>query len=92
MCVYGQLKEKTDKTTEKHITRYNASGFNFNNIDFADFSFTTDEKSFMKYKIKEKKWTQLQLCFYSDEVNKPFGIFSATIEAFVGGYVKSVNK
>ena len=87
-----KLKEKTDKTTEKYITRYNASGFNFNNIDFADFSFTTDEKSFMKYKIKEKKWTQLQLCFYSDEVNRPFGIFSATIEAFVGGYVKSVNK
>ena len=46
----------------------------------------------MKNKIKEKKWTQLQLCFYSDELNKPFGIFSATIEAFVGGYVKSVNK
>ena len=46
----------------------------------------------MKYKIKEKKWTQIQLKFYSDEVNRPFGIFSATLEAFVGGYVKAINK
>jgi len=86
-----KLKEKTDKTNEKFVTRYVASGFNFANIDFANFSFTTSDKSFMKYKIKEKKWTQIQLTFYSDELNRPFGIFSMTLEAFAGGYVKSVN-
>lgn len=40
------------------------------------------------YKIKEKKWTNISLIFYSDELNKPFGIFDAVLEAFIGGYVK----
>ena len=31
---------------------------------------------------------ELSLKFYSDEKDKPFGIYSATIEAFAGGYVK----
>ena len=36
----------------------------------------------------EKKLNELSLKFYSDEKDKPFGIFSSTIEAFVGGYIK----
>ena len=86
-----KLNELTDKTDEKYITRFVSSGFDFGNIDFANFSFATGEDCFMKYKIKEKKWGQLQLIFYSDELNRPFGLFSATIEAFIGGYMKSVN-
>lgn len=86
-----KLKERTDKSNETDITRYISSGFSFINFSFIDFSFTTRDKSFMKYKIKEKKWSQISLTFYSDELDKPFGIYSATLEAFIGGYVKSVN-
>lgn len=84
-----KLKENTDKTQEREIARYVARGFSFNDFSFVDLSFTTTDKSFMKYKIKEKKWTQISLTFYSDELNKPFGIYSASLEAFVGGYVKN---
>ena len=86
-----KLSEITDKTNEKFITRYVSGGFSFIDFSFIDFSFTTSDTSFMKYTIKEKKWTQISLKFYSDELNKPFGIFSATLEAFVGGYTKSIN-
>lgn len=83
-----KLKEITDKSNEKEITRFNASGFSYTKFSYIDFSYNTSKKAYMKYKIKEKKWTNISLIFYSDELNKPFGLFSATLEAFVGGYVK----
>lgn len=83
-----KLKEITNKLNEKEITRFNASGFSYSKFSYIDFSYNTSEKAYMKYKIKEKKWTHISLIFYSDEIDKPFGLFSATLEAFVGGYVK----
>lgn len=83
-----KLKEITNKLNEKEITRFNASGFSYNKFSYTDFSYNTSEKAYMKYKIKEKKWTHISLIFYSDEIDKPFGLFSATLEAFIGGYVK----
>ena len=57
-------------------------------MNFTNFSFITTDKSYLIYKIKEKKVNEMSLKFYSDEIDKPFGIFSAIIEAFVGGYIK----
>lgn len=45
----------------------------------------SDSKGYIVYRIKEKKFKWLQLEFSS---NKPFGLFSCTLEAFIGGYVK----
>lgn len=84
-----KIARKTDKSPlYKYTTQKSANGFNFGNIDFANFSFVTTNKSNLIYKIKEKKIVELSIKFYSDEIDKPFGIYSATIEAFVGGYVK----
>ena len=44
-----------------------------------------DEKGYIVYRVKEKKWKWIQLEFSS---NKPFGLFSCTLECFIGGYVK----
>jgi len=87
----GKIKvaERTNKTTEnRFIKEYASGGFDFENIDFTNFEFSTDTTSNIIYKIKEKKWVELQLKFYSDELDKPFGIYGSIIEAFVGGYVK----
>jgi len=84
-----KVSRKTDKVSDyKYTTQKLAKGFSFKNIDFANFSFICSNKAYMMYKIKEKKMLELSLKFYSDEIDKPFGIYSATIEAFVGGYVK----
>jgi len=60
-------------------------------------SVRTDNNSFEKIKtyenvkgyvvprIKKKKWKSIQLKFSS---SKPFGIYSSTLEAYVGSYVK----
>lgn len=45
----------------------------------------SDTKGYIVYRVKEKKFKWLQLEFSS---NKPFGLFSCTLEAFIGGYVK----
>ena len=87
----GRIKiaEITNKREDnKYITSYSATGFDFNNIDFANFAFVTSNNSYIVYKIKEKKFTELALVFYSDEIDKPFGVYSAMIETFIGAYVK----
>lgn len=84
-----KVAETTNKRQEeKFIKKYSATGFDFSNIDFSNFSFVTNTQSYIVYKIKEKKFVELSLKFYSDELDKPFGIYSAILETFVGGYVK----
>lgn len=84
-----KISKRTDKSNEyQYVTQKSANGFSFNRLDFANFSFVTTDKSYLVYKIKAKKINELSLKFYSDEKDKPFGIFSSTIEAFAGGYIK----
>lgn len=45
----------------------------------------SDAKGYIVYNIKKKKWIDIQISFSS---NKPFGLFSCTLEAFKGGYIK----
>ena len=45
----------------------------------------SDEKGYIAYRIKDKKFKNIQLRFSS---NKPFGLFSCTLQAFVAGYIK----
>lgn len=85
-----KLGVKTDKTKESYAqaVEKTLSGFNFNNIDFNNFSFITTNEFFLIYKIKQKKIKEISLKIYSDELDKPFGVFSMMLEAFIGGYVK----
>lgn len=86
----GQIKisERTNKKDEKYITSKSATGFDYNNIDYNNFEYTTKNESYIVYKIKEKKFLNISLRFYTDELDKPFGLYSAILEAFIGGYVK----
>ena len=45
----------------------------------------SDEKGYIVCKIKEKKWRQIQMIFSS---KKPFSLVKATMEVFIGGYIK----
>lgn len=78
-----KVAERTNKTNEKLITSKSSTGFDFSNIDFSNLAFTTTNDSYIVYKIKEKKFITISLKFYSDEKDKPFGLFSAVIEAFI---------
>lgn len=45
----------------------------------------SDEKGCIAYRIKDKKFKEIQIKFSS---NKPFGLFSCTLQGFVAGYIK----
>ena len=45
----------------------------------------TNVKGYVVPRIKKKKWKSIQLQFSS---NKPFNLYSTTLEAYVGSYVK----
>lgn len=86
----GKIKiaERTNKKDERFVTSKSATGFNYANVDYDNFAYTTKNDSYIVYKIKEKKFLNISLKFYSDELNKPFGLYSAILEAFIGGYAK----
>ena len=45
----------------------------------------SDTKGYAPYRIKDKKFKEIQIKFSS---NKPFGLFSCTLQGFVAGYIK----
>lgn len=57
-------------------------------IDHKEVTKINDYKNIKGYivpRIKKKKWKSIQLIFSSD---RPFSLYSATLEAYVGSYVK----
>lgn len=44
-----------------------------------------DSKGYIAYRIKDKKFKKIQVKFSS---NKPFGLFSCTLQGFIAGYIK----
>ena len=55
------------------------------NEDFEDIVTHENITSYVVNRIKKKKWKAIQLKFSS---NKPFELYSSTLEAYVGGYLK----
>ena len=55
------------------------------NKEFEVINTYTNVKGYVVSRIKKKKWKSIQLKFSS---NTPFNLYSNTLEAYVGGYVK----
>ena len=79
---------RTDKESETLIGKINTGYFDFSDIDFEDFTFNTFEETDIVFKKKIKKFKRLQIVLYSDEMAKPFGIYSLTMAAKIGNYYK----
>jgi hypothetical protein len=79
---------RTDKDSETLISRINTGFFDFEDIDFEDFTFNTFDETDIVFKKKVKKFKRLQIVLYSDELAKPFGIYSVTMAAKIGNYYK----
>jgi hypothetical protein len=81
---------KTDRSSDwEHIDTFPTSGFDFANLDFANFSFGTGERGLIVYNIKRRKVKEFSMKFYSDELRKPFGLYEAALELYIGNYIKS---
>jgi hypothetical protein len=55
------------------------------NNEFEKIKSYSNTKGYISHKKKKKKWKSISMKFSS---NKPFSLYSATLESWVGGYVK----
>jgi hypothetical protein len=84
-----KVARKNNKYTDyRYLTEKSLDGFDFASLDFSNLSFTTTSQSYLVFKMKEKKVNEVSLKVYSDELDKPFGLYSISLEAFVGSYIK----
>lgn len=83
-----RIDVKTNKKDWKLLKEVSANGFDYNLMDYANFSYSTGDHSYIVFKIKIKKIIDYQLKFSSTEKDKPFGIYSCVLEAFLGSFVK----
>lgn len=89
-------KSNAQNSDFKYVTNYKSSGFSFDSIDFRDLTFITDDRNYCVIKTKQKKFNELQIMLRGEtqyeegeeQVCRPFGFFSLTLEAFTGSYIK----
>ena len=78
------------KTTNKKGCVIDAIGditisMKMDNNDYEMIKTYSNTKGYISHKKKKKKWKSISMKFSS---NKPFRLYSATLESWIGGYVK----
>ena len=85
---YIKGKCRTNKDFWKDFVRMDGGYFDFNDLDFSDLNFNTLDQNNVAFATKKKRFIKKQIMFYGDELNRPGGIYSITVEVFTGGYFK----
>lgn len=79
---------KTDKDFEKMIRERSAGIFNFEDMDFSDFTFNTAEYSVVPFNAKFKKYKAIQVIVRNDKVNQAFGVLGIIRRYVIGNFAK----
>lgn len=85
---YIKGKCRTNKDFWKDFVRVDGGHFDFNDLDFTDMNFNTLDQNNVAFTTKKKRFIKKQVMFYGDELNRPGGIYSITMEVFIAGYFK----
>lgn len=88
MRTAAKVRVRTNKNPFNEIARINGTRFSFEDMDFSDFSFVSDEDTLFAVREKEKKWVEKQYYVYSDEYKKPFALYYLAYKYFVAGKYK----
>ena len=83
-----KIKVRTNKKPYEQVTRISSARFDFNELDFSDFSFAMSDQSLFMVREKEKKWVEKQIYLYSDEFCRPFALFYMAYRYSVTGRYK----
>ncbi|MBQ8004464.1 MAG: hypothetical protein IJ299_05160, partial [Oscillospiraceae bacterium] len=79
---------RTDKDAERQIKEQSAGIFNFEDIDFNDFTFNTSEYLVVPFNAKFKKYKAIQVICRNDKVNQAFGVLGIIRRYVIGNYAK----
>lgn len=78
----------TDKDFGRLIRRVNASIFDFNKVDFDDFTFNTLPQNVVAFNARVKKYKTVQVVVMNDQLNQGFGIYAIERKFTYGSQVK----
>ena len=79
---------RTDKDFEKLVREKSAGIFNFEDINFSDFTFNTSEYMVVPFNAKFKKYKAIQVICRNDKVNQAFGVLGIIRRYVIGNYAK----
>lgn len=79
---------RTDKDFEREILEKSAGIFNFEDLDFNDFTFNTSEYSVVPFNAKFKKYKAIQVICRNDKVNQAFGVLGIIRRYVIGNFAK----
>ena len=84
----AKVKIRTNKKGYTNIARLNSRAFSFEDVDFSDFTFVSDEQTIFSVREKEKNWVEKQHWIYSDEYQRPFSIHYLAFRYKISGRIK----
>lgn len=79
---------KTDSGFEKELVSRSAGIFNFEDIDFADFTFNTSPYAVVPFNSKVKNYKAIQIILKNEKPDQAFGIGGITRKYFYGKIYK----
>lgn len=83
-----KLLVRTEKEFEKQIGYARRGLFNFQSIDFNNFTFNTQPFSFIPFTQKVKDFRMLQVICRNDEVNQALGVYAIELKYIKGYFAK----
>ncbi|MBQ7975253.1 MAG: hypothetical protein IJ300_06160, partial [Clostridia bacterium] len=83
-----KIMVRTNDKPYQQIARINTNKLDFNDINFNDFTFITQDETIFTIKEKEKKWVEKQYYVFSDELCKPFSLYYISYRYNVAGRIK----
>ncbi len=79
---------KTDRDFKREILEKSTGIFNFEDLDFNDFTFNTSEYSVIPFNAKFKKYKAIQVICRNDKVNRAFGVLGIIRRYVIGNFSK----
>ena len=82
------IRTDADFGTELEIKSANTGIFDFNQLDFSDFTFNTLPENVIPLSKKIKKYKLMQIICKNESLNQGFGIYAIEKRFVYGNYVK----
>ncbi len=82
------ISVRTDRDFGRLIRRVNAGIFDFNELDFENFTFNTLPQNVIPFNTKVKKYKTIQIVVANDQADQGFGIYAIERKYVVGNAVK----
>ena len=83
------VKVRTDRESWEEVdTSQSNNIFSFDDLDFDNFTFNSDDDSIVVVKDKKKKWVEKQFLLCSDGYLSPFGLYGLSYNYEIQGRVK----